>query len=160
MTGKIQTKQKVINKKFQKRHKTHGSFKRNVSITQAEKLINCKHRPYACPLRGSPCYGSLRQYSLLSLNTRAVCMPPAGVSMLRFLVTGCALSLNFAYCIKSRNMPSGDKHVNDPCGRLRSVTKLRILHKRSNMPSGDKHVSVPCGRLRAVTKISHIVQKV
>jgi hypothetical protein len=57
-------------------------------------------------------------------------------------------------------MPSGDKHVNDPCGRLRSVTKLRILHKRSNMPSGDKHVSVPCGRLRAVTKISHIVQKV
>ena len=61
MTGKIQTKQIPVLNKISKRHKTHESFKRNVSITQAEKLINC--------------------------TTQAVGMPPAGVSMLRFLAT-------------------------------------------------------------------------
>ena len=82
-------------------------------------------------------------------------------------------------------MPCGDKHVNVPCGRLRSVTrfpkldnyyivmntylfvhvfgdrvrsvtKLPLGDKRSNMPSRDKHVNDPCGRLRSVTKNSHI----
>jgi hypothetical protein len=102
MTGKIQTKQKVINKKFQKRHKTHGSFKRNVSITQAEKLINC--------------------------NTQAVCMPPAGVSMLRFLAT---VFLAVAKYTGRMHAPCGGLHVTVPCDRVRSVTKFRILHKKS-----------------------------
>ena len=38
--------------KFQKKHKPHGGFKRNISITQAEKLINCNKQAGHAPCGG------------------------------------------------------------------------------------------------------------
>jgi predicted ATP-dependent Lon-type protease len=61
MTGKIQTNQTQYQTKFQKKTQNTREFQEKRKYYTAEKLINC--------------------------TTQAVGMPPAGVSMLRFLAT-------------------------------------------------------------------------